>query len=57
MNNDNNFDCLALKQTIQEKMYQEMKEMNHAQQIEYLTQQINQSNLKNWWNSLKSKTD
>jgi hypothetical protein len=49
------FDCLAFKQTSQEKMTEDMKNLSYSDQIEYLQKKINESDLKLWWESINNK--
>jgi hypothetical protein len=49
------FDCLAFKQTSQEKMAEDMKNFSYSDQIEYLQKKINESDLKLWWESINNK--
>ncbi len=48
-----NFDCLDFKQSIQEKIATDIKNLSHTEQIKYFQQNINKSDLKTWWESLK----
>lgn len=50
------FDCLAFKQYSQEKISQDLEEMSHSEQIEYLKRKINESAFKTWWESIKANT-
>jgi hypothetical protein len=49
------FDCLAFKQTSQEKMAEDVKNLSYSDQIEYLKKKIDESDLKLWWESINNK--
>jgi len=53
--NFKHIDCLAFKQTSQEKMAEDMKNLSYSDQIEYLQKKINESDLKLWWESINNK--
>ena len=52
------FDCLEFKQQAQEKIYEDIRNMSLSEQITYFQERIENSNLKDWWQSLNlSKKD
>lgn len=46
------FDCLAFKEKVQEKIYEDIKNLSPAEQIAYFEERIENSNLKDWWQSI-----
>ncbi|GBF80801.1 hypothetical protein [Aphanothece sacrum] len=46
------FDCLAFKQSSQEKMAEDMKNLSYLEEVEYLKIKIHQSDLKAWWEAI-----
>ena len=50
-----NYRTLAFKQTSQEKMAEDMKNLSYSDQIEYLQKKINESDLKLWWESINKQ--
>ncbi len=46
------FDCLEFKQQVQEKIYEDIKNLSHAEQIAYFQDRIEKSNLRDWWQSI-----
>ena len=46
------FDCLEFKQQVQEKIYEDIKNLSIAEQITYFQETIENSDLKDWWQSL-----
>lgn len=52
------FDCLEFKQEVQEKIYEDIKNLSLAEQIIYFQEKIENSNLRDWWQSINlSKKD
>lgn len=49
------FDGLAFKQSSQEKIAEEMKNLSYSEQVEYLKRKINESDLKTWWEAINNK--
>jgi hypothetical protein len=45
-----NFDCVEIKRRIQEKIYEETKDMNHEQLIAYFRQRIANSRFADFLN-------
>ena len=48
------FDCLDFKQSSQEKITTAIKNLSHSEQIKYFKQNIDESDLKIWGNSLNT---
>ncbi|MDJ0661334.1 MAG: hypothetical protein QNJ42_17865 [Crocosphaera sp.] len=48
------FDCIDFKQSSQDKIATEIKNLSHSEQIKYFKQNIDESDLKIWWNSLNN---
>ncbi|MDJ0598942.1 MAG: hypothetical protein QNJ37_08905 [Crocosphaera sp.] len=48
------FDCLDLKQSNQEKIATEIKNLSYSEQIKYFKQHIDESDFKTWSNSLNT---
>ena len=46
------FDCLKFKQQVQEKIYEDIKNLSPAEQIAYFQNKIENSNLRDWWQSI-----
>ena len=46
------FDCLEFKQQVQEKIYEDIKNLSLAEQIAYFQDRIENSNLRDWWQSI-----
>ena len=46
------FDCLEFKQQVQEKIYEDIKNLSPAEQITYFQNRIENSNLRDWWQSI-----
>lgn len=46
------FDCLAFKEKVQAKIYEDIKNLSPAEQIAYFEERIETSNLKDWWQSI-----
>ena len=46
------FDCLEFKQQVQKKIYEDIKNMSLVEQITYFQERIENSNLRDWWQSL-----
>ena len=54
MKNDySSFSSLDNKYQIEELIYNETKGMNNEQLIEYFKKSVEESSLKDWWNSIK----
>ncbi len=52
-NDDRSFSSLNNKYLIEELIYNETKEMNNYQLLEYFKKSVEESSLKDWWNSIK----
>lgn len=46
------FDCLAFKDRAQERIYEEIKELTVAEQVEYYNRRAERGPLGEWWRSL-----
>lgn len=46
------FDCLEFKEQVQEKIYEDLKNLSVAEQIAYFQKRIENSNLGDWWQSI-----
>ena len=46
------FDCLEFKQQVQEKIHEDIKNLSPAEQIAYFQDRIENSNLRDWWQSI-----
>jgi pyridoxine/pyridoxamine 5'-phosphate oxidase len=46
------FDCLEFKEQVQEKIYEDIKNLSVAEQIAYFQKRIENSNLGDWWQSI-----
>ena len=46
------FDCLEFKEQVQEKIYEDIKNLSVAEQIAYFQKRIKNSNLGDWWQSI-----
>ncbi len=46
------FDCLEFKEQVQEKIYEDIKNLSLAEQIAYFQKRIENSSLGDWWQSL-----
>lgn len=51
------FDCIAYKQEVQRRIYEETKHMTSEEQIEYFRRRAEEGTLGNWWRSVKSASD
>lgn len=48
------FDCLDFKQSSQDKIATDIKNLSHSEQIKYFKQNIDESDFKIWWESLNT---
>ncbi|CCQ49008.1 hypothetical protein WH8501_25250 [Crocosphaera watsonii WH 8501] len=48
------FNCLDFKQSSQEKIATEIKNLSHSEQIKYFKENIDESDLRIWWESLNT---
>lgn len=46
------FDCLDFKQQVQEKIYEDIKNLSLVEQIAYFQERIENSNFGDWWQSI-----
>ena len=46
------FDCLEFKQQVQEKIHEDIENLSPAEQITYFQDRIENSNLRDWWQSI-----
>ncbi len=49
------FDCLDFKQSSQEQIAREIKNLSHSEQIKYFQQNIDESDFKIWWESVNTR--
>jgi hypothetical protein len=48
------FDCLAFKQSSQEKMAEDMKNLSYLEEVEYLKIKIHERDLNGWWEAINN---
>jgi hypothetical protein len=48
------FDCLAFKQKVQERIYEDTKLLSEDDQIRYFDREAQAGPLGRWWNSIRS---
>lgn len=57
MKKSKNFDCVQMKNDIQEKIYEEIKDLHGNELIDYLKGRVAQSSFADWWQSSDSPND
>jgi len=50
------FDCLQYKWRVQEEIYEEIKGLTPAQEIEYFRRAAEEGPLADWWRKLRQRT-
>lgn len=48
------FDCIAVKREVQDRIYEETKNLTHQQQIEYFRNAVQKSRFREWWEQANS---
>jgi hypothetical protein len=49
------FDCVACKRKVQAEMYEEIKDLSTAEQIEYVRRRAEQGPLGDWWRRVQEE--
>ena len=50
------FDCIEYKQRVQEEIYEEIKDLSPAQQLEYFHRASLEGPLAGWWKKVRENT-
>ena len=51
---EKDFDCIEFKQQAQDKISEQIKNLNPHEQIRYFRQRAESSSLRTWWKSIKN---
>lgn len=50
---DETFDCIEFKRRVQSEIYEEIRHLSRAEQLEYFRRRAEEGPLGDWWRSIK----